>query len=120
MGLRYKYFNVTGVINSTVYDTGITSTEAEKKKIKSVILSVSAYKDNLIKGSIEREEILSIQDNVVDTVELNAVTVNSRATNKTKEFALDHEIALGETFKIGILSGAVATNLKGCYKYELI
>lgn len=120
MALYYKDFSVDGVANTETLDDGLTSTEAEPKRILSVYISVSGYQNNVIVGRIEREDILKIRDYVLDTYASTGSTNTQYSTTKLNEIKIEHDIPVGRTFKIGILCGGTATNIRGCYKYEII
>jgi len=119
MAVRYLKFAVNGQANTEVWDKGITSTEAEPKKILSVLVAVSDYQDNTFLAGIEREEILSAPDYILDTWSTTGTTNTPRSTTKRQEFRLDHTLEVGKTFAVGILCGATATNLRGVYVYEI-
>jgi len=120
MPVYYKEFKVSGSANSTVWDTGISGTETEKKRIISIIITVSDYKGNLIKGTVERVEVLKIYDYNLDTFATSGSTNTVRSTDKIIEIPLDIELDQGETFKVGIECGSNATDIYGAYKYEAI
>ena len=116
----YKDFTITGVINTTTWEDGIQSTDTEKKRIIGILVSVSAYQDNVIKCNVARKEVLSTRDYVLDTYGSPASTNVQYATSKTQFLELDVDLPIGDKFQIGITCGATATNVKGCYIYELI
>jgi len=120
MGKYYKSFSIDGVANKTVDDVGIVSTETEKKKIIALILTVSAYVDNIILGMLERDEILSLPDRVCDTYGSTASTNTQLATTKTTTFEINEEIEMGQTFKVAIKCGGTPSNLRGAYIYEVL
>lgn len=115
----YKDFSVTGSASSTVEDTGIQSTSAEKKKIVGIMLSVSAYNGGLVKCNVDRKEVLSIPDYIFDSYGSSGSTNVQYATAKSQFIPLDFDLEIGSTFQIMIASAGTATNLKGCYVYEL-
>lgn len=114
-----RSFSVTGSANSSVYDAGVTSTEAEKKKLLSVLIDVSDYQDNIVEGWLEREKVVDIYDKVLSTSNATGTNIY-RSTNKVIEIPVNLDIPVGQTFKIAIKSGGTATNLRGAYKYQLI
>lgn len=116
----HKEFTVTGSANVTTFDAGLESTEAEKKKIVSVIINVSGYAGNVIEGWIDREKILGIYDYVINTEANDGDTNTPYSTNKILELEVDHELIVGQTFKIAIKCGGTAKNIQGAYKYELM
>jgi len=116
----YKDFSVDGSANDTKWDTGITSTETEKKKIISVLISVSDYKNNIVRCIKEREDIVKIRDYVLDTYGTSGSTNVQYSTTKMIEIPIDLELPVGQTFQVGIQSGANATNIRGAYKYVIV
>lgn len=120
MARKYrKDFTIIGSANSTQWDDGITSSEAETKKVIGVVLFVTGQIGNIIKGNLEREEILSIYDYHIDTDESTGSTNVQKSTGKKDYFDLDIELDVGKTFKMGHQSGATAKNVFGYYLYEL-
>jgi len=120
MPLYYAEFSVDGTANAVTWDTGIESTEAEKKRIVAVLISVSGYQNNVLRGAIEREDILKIRDYVLDTYGSTGSTNTQYATTKINRIPIGHDLAVGRTFKIGIECGGTATNIRGAYEYEII
>lgn len=120
MAVYFQEFSVTGSANTTVWDDGISSTEAEKKKLVSIIISVSDYKGNLVRVIKEREDIAKIYDYVLNTHANTGGTSTLYSTHKLIEIPVDIEIPVGQTIQIGIQSGATATNIFGAYKYEIV
>lgn len=115
----YQAYAVTGSANTTVYDSGITSTETEKKRVLSVLINVSNYAGNLVQGWLEREKKVDVYDYVLNTD--NATGTNAyRSTSKIIEIPLELDVPVGQTFKMAIKSGGTATNIQGAYKYEII
>ncbi len=113
-------FSVTGVPSSEVLDSGITSPQGEKRKIKSIMISVSDYQGNLVTLRIEREKIMEIPDYCLDTYGNNGGSNPQYATSKRIEIPVGHEIPEGQTMKIGILSGGTPVNISGAYVYEIV
>jgi hypothetical protein len=115
-----QYFHVAGSTNTIVYDTGITSTQAEKKRIVSVSLLVDEVADNQVQAYHERAKIFDIPDRLID-VENGTGSVNlSKPGLRINEIEVGLDIPVGETFKVAIKCGATATDIYGTYNYELI
>jgi hypothetical protein len=115
----YKHFGVTGVINTTVLDGGIESTESEKVTIKAILISVSAYQGNLIEGWVEREKIVDLPDYLLNTHEAAGAANAYKSTVKMLRIPVDIVLDIGKIFKIGVNSGAIANNIFGSYEYEI-
>jgi len=107
-----RYFHsetINGVANSTVYGSGLTSTEAEKKTLKRVYIITSARQGNFAELWREKERIAMIHDNALNL-----------ATDDTKTvFDVDIEIPVGQTVKPAVRCGGTATNLVIVYEYEI-
>lgn len=114
----HQGFRVTGGINSTVYDTGLESTEKEPKTLLSMLIQVSDYKSNDIEGWIEKSKVFDIPDKLVDT-DIAAGTNQYRSGVRINEIPINVDLAIGERFKVAIKCGADATNLVGAYVYEI-
>jgi hypothetical protein len=108
---RIVYYSETiaGVVNSEVLGNGVTSTEAEPKTIKEIILTVSGRQGNYVRGYIERERIINIIDQVCQT----------RTDAFRLPLTLDLDLPVGHTFKVGIACGGTATNVDVIYKCEI-
>ena len=106
----YASETITGVANSTVYGSGLTSTEAERKRITRVWIVTSARAGNYAELWIEKERIANVHD---DVLSLNT---------DTPKFVLDVDIELeiGKTLKPAIRCGGTATNITVVYEYEVI
>lgn len=115
-----KAFSITGVANVETADTGITSTEAEKKKLLYVVLWVSVQIANLIRGYIEREKVLEYYDYHIDTHEGTGSDNAQKSANKLIKIPVNVEIDVGKTFNLTIACGGTLSTLKGSYVYELI
>lgn len=119
MAVYYKAFRVTGAVNQIVWDDGLTSTEAEPKHLRGVYLTTSDWFGNLVKASIEREEVMSIYDFNIDSYNYLSTGNGARSTNKPYYFELNIDIPLGRTFRIGLQCGGTATTIYGVYVYEI-
>jgi len=110
MPLYYESETIAGVANQRTYGTGITSTEAEKKRIKKVIITVSDRANNYVEFWIEREKIASI----IDTT----LPIYSDAFRIEIEF--DVEIETGRTFTPALYCGSTPTSAYIVYCYEIV
>ncbi len=115
-----QLISATGVINNRVYDTGLTSTEAEKKHVESIIVSVSGHIGNIIEIWLEREKLFEIPDYCIDTDEVAGAANPFKSVVKKQEIPIDTEIPVGQKMQVAILCGGTAKNLRGCYVYRLV
>lgn len=115
-----QLFRVTGIANDIAYDVGLSSTEAEKKKLLYIGIQVTGYADNDVQGYHERAKVFDIPDTLID-VEVPGFNENeSKPGPRITQVEVGLDIPVGETFKAAIKCGATAKNLKGFYAYELI
>jgi len=118
MPFKHKEFVVTGAPNTTRWDEGIQSTEAITKKVHYLLVQTSGYQGNFVEAKLEETTFLKIPDYILDT-EANTGTTNTLySTTKTQKIPVDLELPLGKRFRVGIVCGATATNLRGAYVYE--
>jgi len=116
----YKAFRITGQANAEVQDEGIVSTEPEPKRILELIVNVSGYADNTVKAYVERKEMLSVPDYLLDT-DADTGTANTLySTTKLNRFEINLELPIGQKFYAAHLCGPTATNLRGVYVYEIM
>lgn len=115
----HKKFAVTGVINTTTFDAGIQSTEAEPRNIKAINISVSAYQGNIVEVWVEREKLQEHYDYVLNTHEAAGAANAYKSTNKIIRISIDVELKVGDTMKVAVTCGGTATNIYGTYEYEL-
>lgn len=109
--MAYYYFSETiiGSPNSVVYGNGITSTEAEKKHLHEVWVTVSGRQGNFIEGWIEREKLVSVIDQLLCLP----------ADAYRREIIVDIDIPVGQSFKIALRSGGTATTIYVTYVYSI-
>jgi hypothetical protein len=105
----YYSETITGVANKEVLGNGITSTEAEPKRINKVSITVSQRVGNWIRIYIERERLADIID-----YEFPLTTDTFR-----REIIFELNIPVGQTFKVGIACGGTASNLNVVYECEV-
>ena len=119
MSVRYQRFAVTGVANSLVLDaTGLASTVDQKITLKAIHVSTSVEISNTLEGWISQTRHLEIRDEVLPTVEASG-TNQYRDTTRQHRWEIERELAVGETFQIGILSGGTLSSVFGAYEYEV-
>jgi len=120
MKTYYKSFSITGVINTdSDPSVELESTKTEPKQIKAILVSVSAYAGNTIRGVIEREKILEIYDYALRT-HVASGTNQYPTVNGLIRIPLDHKIEVGDSFKLTLNNGGTATDLYGSYEYEIL
>jgi len=115
-----KLFDVTGIANDVVYDVGIESTEAEPKHIVAIELTVNVYAGNVVQIWVEREKKQEVPDVLLDTWGSTGSTNVQYSTHKINRLDVDFDLPVGERLKVGLLCGATATRVKGCYVYNLM
>ena len=115
----HKEFRITGVVNSTIFDDGLESTEKEPKTLMSVLIQTSGYADNDIEGWLEKTKVFDLPDYLLDT-EANTGSANQQyAAMRINEIPVMVDLAIGERFKVALRCGATNKNLKGAYVYEI-
>lgn len=119
MARRYQAIDVTGSVNSLVLDVGIESTEQERIRIVAVHAAVSVVVGNKVEGYVRQKQEIEIMDWIMDTSEA-AGTDQYKSTSKMRSIMMDRELAVGERLQVGIRSGGTASNLVGCYEYEVM
>ena len=119
MSNRTQSFSVTGSTNSTVLDTGISSTNEETLFLKGVYISVSALQGNTVEGWISQTRHVQILDYPLRT-HVASGTNQYPDTNGVHYLPIERELQVGETFQIGINSGGTATNIFGAYEFEVV
>ena len=116
--MLYKTFRITGEANKTIFDSGLVSTIEEPKKIRAILINVSAYHSNTIEGWIETSRILQIPDDICNTSDTSLAITGVISTNKLIRIPVEEVIKPGLAFKIAIHCGAVVTHIDGAYEYE--
>lgn len=119
---QFQKFRVTGIANSTVYDSGLKSTEAEPKRLVAVHLTMSAYAatdDNDVQLWHEQVMVSDFPEKDFRT-ELAAATAATNVAGKRMEIPVDLDIPAGEIAKIAIKCGATLTSIRGAYEYEVV
>ena len=111
--------SLAGVVNTITYDDGLKSTEAEPKRLIEVELAVDQVIDNDVQGWHERQKVFDIPDRLID-VENSTGAINlAKPGARISSIDVNLDIPVGETFKLAIKCGATATDIMGCYVYEI-
>ncbi|MBA7522313.1 hypothetical protein ES705_14431 [subsurface metagenome] len=116
----YKLFRVTGEANKTIFDSGLISTVDEPKRIRAILINVTAYHASTIEGWIETNRILEIPDDVCNTSDTSLAITSVISSNKIIRIPIEENIPPGMIFKIAINCGTDAVSIDGSYEYEPI
>lgn len=119
MAKKYEPFKITGLVNDTAWDPGISSTKAELVHLLGVIVNVTGHAGNRIKGDLERKTYFELYDYHLDTDEDTGAANTPRSTNKLNFIEVDEDIPLGATFAVAITCGATNKDLYGAYVYTV-
>lgn len=115
-----QHFKITGVANAITYDSGVTSTPSEKKRLISINVVLVGYADNQLQGYHEKAKVFDIPDRLID-MEADAFNTNyAKPGARINDIEVGIDIPVGETFKAAIKCGATAKDVYGCYNYELV
>lgn len=118
----FQSFRITGIANTTVYDTGLKSTDAEKKRLINVHLQLNAQAatdDNDVQGYHERAKVFDIPEKLIPT-QLVTNTTLVQPGDVSRKIPVELDIPAGETFKVAIKCAATLEILRGMYEYEII
>ena len=115
-----QLFRVTGVANAITYDEGLKSTDAEKKRLLSVWILCTNYKDNDVQGYHERAKVFDIPDRILDMEDAGMSLNRAKPGARVNDIEVGIEIPVGEVFKVAIKCGADASSIMGCYNFELM
>ena len=113
-------FHIAGVANTITYDTGLLSTQAEKKRLLSVGLIVDEVAANQVQGYHERAKVFDIYDQLIDVETTAGATDKKKPGFRINEIEVGLDIPVGETFKAALKCAATATDIYGHYNYEII
>lgn len=117
---QYIKIAAAAVTNDIKYDSGLTSTPTEKKRLVSISVILSAILDNQLQGYHEKAKVFDIPDRLVD-VETDAFTyAYPKPGARINEIEVGLDIPVGEVFKLAIKVGATGADVYGTYNYELI
>lgn len=115
----HKGFRITGVINTTTFDTGLESSEKEPKTLLSILIQHSDIAGNDVEGWIEKTRIFNIPDSLIDTTDRESDALMNKSAQRINEIPVNVQLAAGERFIVGVKCGATASNLIGAYVYEI-
>jgi hypothetical protein len=115
----YIPFSIQGQANSVVYDTGIESTEKEKKILRHIIISCSAHAGNHVELWVEKTMVASVPDYLLDTRALAGTTAPPLSTTKMNMIEVGLALEVGQRARLALRCGANATAVDGCYVYEV-
>jgi len=118
--IYFQKFTITGVADTVTPDTGLSSSKENPKRLLSVLVRISAYKDNDIQGWLEREKIFEMSDYLIDTGEIFTANYNGKSFNRLNEIEVGHDLPVGSTFTVALKCGSTANDLRGAYRYEII
>ena len=113
----YGSLRVDGVANTEVVDVILTSTEEEPKFIDAIAFiecSGTIQHDPVIVGYIEREKIFEIPEYII----LPSYG-SSSIGNPPAWFSLGHNLPVGQSFKVGHISGGTASYLCYTVRYQI-
>jgi len=115
-----QLFRITGVVGTITYDDGLKSTEKEKKRLLSIRLLVNNYKDNDVQGYHERAKVFDYPDRLIDMEDDGCSLNRAKPGARINDIEVGLDIPVGEVFKVAIKCGNNASDVHGCYVYELI
>ena len=117
---QYIKIPAASLTNDIVYDDGLKSTPAEKKRLLSISVILSGHADNQLQGYHEQAKAFDIPDRLID-VETDAFTyAYPKPGARLNEIEVGLDLAVGEVFKLAIKVGATGKDVYGTYNYELI
>jgi len=116
----FKYFKVTGVINTTTFDAGLSSSAEAKKRLKSIIINVTKHTAQKVQGWLEREKVFELSAFCLDTQELTAADTHPKTMNKMNEIPVGVDMPVGSKFTVAVECGSSKIDLYGAYRYEII
>ena len=121
--MRYfQLIRITGAANAIIYDDGLKSTEAEKKRLVACHIEMEKYAatdDNDVQGYHERAKVFDIPEKMFPVERETAIT-SAAASLKMTQVPVDLDLPAGETFKLALKCAATLTKLRGAYEYEII
>lgn len=114
--MLYKSLIVTGIANNETLSAILTSTSTEQYHIHRVYateITSTLQNDAYLRLNVERETIADIP--VVHW--LDNITNNSRVAMEGID--VDYDLPVGESFYVGHLSGATASDIVFTVEYEI-
>lgn len=117
---QYIKIPAAGVTNDIKYDSGLTSTPTEKKRLLSISVILSETLDNQLQGYHEKAKVFDIPDRLID-VEFDTFDYAlAKPGARINEVEVGLDIPIGEVFKLAIKVGATGADVYGTYNYELV
>lgn len=113
---NYEEVSVSGVINSRTLENGVTSTQEQPKHIESVTVTEvtgTPNNDAILEFWVETERVCEMA--IVHTL-LDAA---SSDRNWKPEIELNLDLPVGQTLKVGHVSGGTASDVRFNIKYSL-
>lgn len=100
---------ITGIVNTEVLSTGLTSVEGEEKTLIAIMPIISARQNNQIKVWYKREELAVVNDGF------------SHLAADPHKIWLPVEIVIpiGDTVQVALNSGGTANNCYAIYQYTI-
>jgi len=115
----YQKFKIEGVASTVTYDDGLHSSKENPKRILSVIIQTTRYKDNDVQLWLEAEKIAEIPDYLIDCIEESTANKFSKSFNRLNEIGIGHDIPVGATLKAALSCGTSTSTIRGIYRYEI-
>lgn len=115
--LYYTYQVVFGTANTETVLTAVTSTEEEKKKVVDLFIyecTGTIQNDAIIRVYVERERIAELPIRM-----FTDNTTNHVYPNGAGRLPLNVDLPVGQSLKVGHLSGGTASNLVFVIVYEI-
>lgn len=116
--VRFDKIKITGVANIATYDDGLSSSEAQPKTLKSVIVQVDAYKGNVLQGWLDKDKVFELYDYNLDTQEEGSSQKTGKSMNRLNEIEVGVKIPVGSKFLIALECGASTNDFYGAYRWE--
>lgn len=121
--MRYfQLFRVTGVANTITYDSGLKSSETEKKRLVNVHAQMDAYAgtdDNELQGWHERAKVFDFPEKLIPSEDV-AHLLSDVSEPRSKSIPVDIDIPVGEVFKVALKCAATGVSVRGAYEYEIV
>ena len=117
---QYIKIPAAAITNDIKYDSGLTSTPTEKKRLLSISVILSEILDNQLQGYHEKAKVFDIPDRFIDVETDTFDYAYAKPGARINEIEVGLDIPIGEVFKLAIKVGATGTDVYGTYNYELI
>ena len=117
---QYIKIPAAAITNDIKYDSGLTSTPTEKKRLLSISVILSEILDNQLQGYHEKAKVFDIPDRLIDVETDTFDYAYAKPGARINEIEVGLDIPIGEVFKLAIKVGATGADIYGTYNYELI